>query len=390
MKKKRLTIEKRLLIEQLLKLNYKLKDISNIMECSSSTISREIKGRRKPNSGVEICDKTNRYPFICFNCPKKVNCIKKKYYYGYREAQNDYEKKLKYSRIGIDMSVDEVDYWNNYFEDKIKDKNQPILHIFRNIKNVFPKSIQSFYKYVHKGYFPSINDEMLARSFSYKPRNKKEVIKTISKDNIVKKGRKFSDFEEYIKDHPHANIIEMDTVIGKFEDRQCIMTLYFRKSKLMLMFLIKKYKPEEVSKVFNKLKISLGEELFKEMFEIILTDNGWEFSKPVDIEFNNETGEKLINIFYCDSYSSWQKGQIERNHEFIRYIIPKGITFDNLNKKNIIDMVNNINNVQRKTLDYQTPYEIFTQIYGIDISNKLHLKKIKKDEVDLSYKLLNK
>lgn len=224
----------------------------------------------------------------------------------------------------------------------------------------------------------------------YKPRNKKEVIKTISKDNIVKKGRKFSDFEEYIKDHPHANIIEMDTVIGKFEDRQCIMTLYFRKSKLMLMFLIKKYKPEEVSKVFNKLKISLGEELFKEMFEIILTDNGWEFSKPEDIEFNNETGEKLINIFYCDSYSSWQKGQIERNHEFIRYIIPKGITFDNLNKKNIIDMVNNINNVQRKTLDYQTPYEIFTQIYGIDISNKLHLKKIKKDEVDLSYKLLNK
>lgn len=390
MKKKRLTIEKRLLIEQLLKLNYKLKDISNIMECSSSTISREIKGRRKPNSGVEICDKTNRYPFICFNCPKKVNCIKKKYYYGYREAQNDYEKKLKYSRIGIDMSIDEVDYWNNYFEDKIKDKNQPILHIFRNIKNVFPKSIQSFYKYVHKGYFPSINDEMLARSFSYKPRNKKEVIKTISKDNIVKKGRKFSDFEEYIKDHPHANIIEMDTVIGKFEDRQCIMTLYFRKSKLMLMFLIKKYKPEEVSKVFNKLKISLGEELFKEMFEIILTDNGWEFSKPEDIEFNNETGEKLINIFYCDSYSSWQKGQIERNHEFIRYIIPKGITFDNLNKKNIIDMVNNINNVQRKTLDYQTPYEIFTQIYGIDISNKLHLKKIKKDEVDLSYKLLNK
>ena len=115
MKKKRLTIEKRLLIEQLLKLNYKLKDISNIMECSSSTISREIKGRRKPNSGVEICDKTNRYPFICFNCPKKVNCIKKKYYYGYREAQNDYEKKLKYSRIGIDMSIDEVDYWNNYF-----------------------------------------------------------------------------------------------------------------------------------------------------------------------------------------------------------------------------------------------------------------------------------
>ena len=39
-------------------------------------------------------------------------------------------------------------------------------------------------------------DEMLARSFSYKPRNKKESVKTISKDNIIKKGRKMTDFEE--------------------------------------------------------------------------------------------------------------------------------------------------------------------------------------------------
>ena len=71
-----------------------------------------------------------------------------------------------------------------------------------------------------------------------------------------------------------------------------------------------------------------ADDLFKKMFEIILTDNGWEFSKPNDIEFDYNTGEKLINVFYCNPYSSWKKGGIERNHEFIRYIIPKGITFD--------------------------------------------------------------
>ena len=73
--------------------------------------------------------------------------------------------------------------------------------------------------------------------------------------------------------------------------------------------------------------------IFKHLFEVILTDNGWEFSKPEDIEFDQETGEKLINLFYCEPYSSWQKGGIERNHEFIRYIIPKGITFDKLTKE---------------------------------------------------------
>ena len=390
MKKARLTIEDRMLIEQLLRENYKLKDIARVIEVESSTISREIKYRRKANNSSFICDKTNKYPFVCVNCPKKVHCNRKKFYYNFREAQKDYENKLKYSRIGIDMSIDEVEYWNDYFKDKIKDKNQPILHIFKNIENEFPKSIQSFYKYVHKGYFSSINDEMLARSFSYKPRNKKEKIKTISKDNIIKKGRKIEDFNNYIINNPNTNIVEMDTVIGKFEDNKCIMTLYFRKSKLMLMFIIKKYKPSEVYKVFNKIRNLIGDDLYKIMFEVILTDNGWEFSKPEDIEFNHETGEKLINVFYTEPYSSWQKGGIERNHEFIRYIIQKGISFDNLNKKNVIDMMNNINNIQRKSLDYQTPYELFLKQYGEDISKKFHLQQIPKDEINLSYKLLNK
>lgn len=75
--------------------------------------------------------------------------------------------------------------------------------------------------------------------------------------------------------------------------------------------------------------------MYKSLFEVILTDNGWEFSLPEEIEFDPETGEKLVNIFYTEPYSSWQKGFIERNHEFIRYVISKGISFDNLTKKRL-------------------------------------------------------
>ena len=156
----------------------------------------------------------------------------------------------------------------------------------------------------------------------------------------------------------------------------------------MLMFLIKKYNPCSVVEVFNDLRHSLGEDTFKEMFEVILTNNGWEFSKPLEIECDPITGKKQINVFYCDSYSSWQKGTIERNHEFIRYIIPKGISFDNLTNKNIIDMTNNINNVKRKSLDFHSPYELFSKKYGVDISHKLLLEYIPKEEVNLSYKIL--
>lgn len=389
--KKRLTIEDRILIEQLLKLNYKLKDISTILECESSTVSREIKKRRITGKGdFKECDKNKRYPFVCNGCQNKTRCRKKKYYYNFSKAQEHYKYILKISRTGIDMTLDELYYWDEYFKDKLKNKNQPITHIFKNIEDSFPKSIPTFYRYIHNGHFPSLNDEMLARAYSYKPRKRTGEESKIRMDNSIRKGRTLENMKAYLELHPNANIVEMDTVIGKQEDKKCILTIYFRNSKLMLMFFIDKYKTKSVSEVFKKLKKTLGYDTFKKLFEVILTDNGWEFSKPEDIEFDYQTGEKLINIFYCNPYSSWEKGSIERNHEFIRYIIPKGITFDKLTNKNIKDMMNNINNVKRKSMDYKTPYEKFNEIYGENITKKLHLKPIPKDEVDLSYKLLIK
>lgn len=389
--KKRLTIENRMLIEQLLRVNYKLENIAYAIDSNPSTVSREIKKRRISGKGVfKECDKTNRFPYVCNGCLNKTYCRKKKYYYNYIKAQNNYEYLLKNSRIGIDMSIDEIDYWNDYFKDKIKNKNQPILHLFNNIEKEFPKSIQTFYNYVHKGYFSFINDEMLPRAYSYKPRKRTDEKTVIRLDNNIRNGRSLRDMNNYLEEHPNVNIVEMDTVIGKFEDKKCILTLYFRNSKLMLMFLIDKYKPKSVSNVFKQLRKNLGDDDFKKLFEILLTDNGWEFSKPEDIEFDQQTGEKLTNLFYCEPYSSWQKGGIERNHEFIRYIIPKGITFDRLTKQNIIDMMNNINNVSRKSLNYETPYNLFRNIYGNKITKKLHLNPIQKDEVNLSYNILIK
>ena len=389
--KKRLTIKNRILIDNLLRLNYKLKDIANILECESSTVSREIKKRRITGKGIyKECEKVKRFPYVCNGCSNKSRCRKKKYYYNYAKAQEHYNYILKYSRTGIDMSLDELYYWDEYFKEHLKNKNQPITHIFKEIENTFPKSIPTFYRYIHDGYFPSLNDEMLARAYSYKPRKRTGEEPKIRMNNSIRKGRTLENMKAYLELHPNANIVEMDTVIGKQEDKKCIMTLYFRNSKLMLMFLIDKYKTKAVSDVFKSLRKQLGYDLFKKLFEVILTDNGWEFSKPDDIEFDYNTGEKLINVFYCNPYSSWEKGGIERNHEFIRYIIPKGITFDQLTNKNIIDMMNNINNVKRKSLEYKTPYELFKNIYGEDCTKKLHLTHIKHDEVNLSYKLLTK
>ena len=77
MKKERITYEDRLLIDQLLRLNYKLKNIAKAIDKESSTISREIKNRWISNDAVKECEKTKRFPFVCGDCKKKYIVIKR-------------------------------------------------------------------------------------------------------------------------------------------------------------------------------------------------------------------------------------------------------------------------------------------------------------------------
>lgn len=69
--------------------------------------------------------------------------------------------------------------------------------------------------------------------------------------------------------------------------------------------------------------MALGIRTFKKYFPVILTDNGSEFKNPWDIK-KTKAGTHRTYVFYCDPYVSNQKGRLEKNHEYIRYVIPKG------------------------------------------------------------------
>ena len=49
-----------------------------------------------------------------------------------------------------------------------------------------------------------------------------------------------------------------------------------------------------------------------------------------NIEITPDTGEHRTKVFYCDPLASRQKGACEKNHEYIRYILPKGTSLLNL------------------------------------------------------------
>jgi len=114
------------------------------------------------------------------------------------------------------------------------------------------------------------------------------------------------------------------------------------------------------------------------------------FRDPMKIEVDQQTGEQQCRLFYCDPRNSNQKSRCERNHEFIRYVIPKGSSMDGLTQKDITKMMNHINSYPRKKWKGRSPIDLFRQIYGQETATLLGLEKIDPDSIFLRPELLKK
>lgn len=181
----------------------------------------------------------------------------------------------------------------------------------------------------------------------------------------------------------------MDTVEG-IKGGKCFLTLLLVQYNLMFIYLLDSQTTGCVSKIFEMLKKTLGIETYKKIFQVVLNDNGHEFFAPENIEIDINTGEILSHVFYCDPGRSDQKGAIEKNHEYIRYILPKGTSFDNLTQKDCELLMSHINSIPRDILKGKTPYEEALNFITKDILDKLNIEKIEPDNVSLNPNLLKR
>ena len=123
----------------------------------------------------------------------------------------------------------------------------------------------------------------------------------------------------------------------------------------------KKGKPEFVKLNLLRIPFRLGIDVFRRLFPVILTDNGSEFKKVDELELTLDEDGFLVyrtSLYYCDPMASWQKGCIEKNHEFIRYAIPKKKSLNSYNQDDITKLMNHINSVKRPGLGNKSPYEL--------------------------------
>lgn len=422
---KHLTLDERNFIEQELAKNTSFREIAKYLSKDPTTISKEIRKHRIRKEGQSIhvnfnhcakkynchrhnlcnprcskecrhcnhcnsvcsdfvdgtCFRLNHAPYVCNGCLEKYGCKLTKYYYRALPSFNVYKTVLTECRQGVNMTELELSNLDKKISPLIK-QGQSISHIHKT--NDLPCSRATLYNYVSKNCF-SARAIDLPRMVKMKKRKQRKVE---LKHTNARINRTYEDFQKYIELHPDLPIVEMDTVEG-IKGGRVLLTLLFRTSKTMLAFIMYEKTQKEVLRIFNMLEYELGNELFEKTFPIILTDNGTEFGDPLSLEFNSE-GLGRTRIFYCNPRASYQKGMIEKNHEFIRYVLPKGTSFNNLLQTDIDLMINHINSLTRASLNWFAPIDLAKLTLDKDVLKKLNLKKVAANEIQLNKKLLKK
>lgn len=335
----------------------------------------------------EVCQRLFKPPYVCNGCKKDSSCTLTRVFYRPSVAEKEYRETLSSSREGIVLNEEEVKELESKLKPYIQNKVS-ISAALMGDKSITTLTPQTIYNYINSGgVFSDIKRIDLKEAVKRKKIRK--IKDTSYKTNLdVKIGRKKEDYDLYMETFPDTPVVQMDTVEGKRkEGSMCILTLFLVNCGLQLMFLRERNDSDSITSIFTHLRETLKEE-YRKIFQVILTDNGTEFSNPLSLEFDKKGEETGTKVFYCHPLASFEKGKCEKNHHHLREIIPKGTSFKSLTEEKVNLMMNNINSYPRKSLNGKTPFDIFLLLYGEENAKKLGLRKIPLTELVLNPKLL--
>lgn len=431
---KHLTLTDRAIIERYLAQDMSFSFIARKLERSPTTISREIKNHRCFVNGFHytsndcvnyrsclrrnLCDQESIYtcthrckvcteydcrilcskyisahcplldkpPYVCTRCPQEKSCKRNHAYYTAHRAHAEYNKSLSSSRKGIRTDPERLLELNDLLMPLVN-KGQSINHIFATHADEIGLSKKTVYNYIDQSAFHIRNID-LPKKVRYRQRHTTEVLMKFN--YRCRQGRTYTDFASFMEQNPNLPVVEMDTVLGARNSGNVLLTMLFRETNFMLIFLLPDKSHQSVRDVFDRLNSLMGIDLFRKLFPVILTDNGTEFKGVHNLEFS-ENGARRTRIFYCDPQASWQKGRIEKNHVLIRQILPKGTLFSKLDDTDIHLIVCHINSVVRELFDNQTPFDLMQKKEEYKkLLDILALQPIPLDEVLLKPALLKR
>lgn len=385
---KQFTLEDRIVIENLIMNGGNCKQISALLCKSESSLRRELKRNRIiqerhyfNNPRPFTCKKIDRFPYVCNACPKLKSCRLLKYFYRSKDAHENAQNILSYSRAISHFDDDTFELINNVLTRGVE-MGQPVSHIIK--ANKLPVSESTIYRWINEG-ITSVTRMELQKAIRY-DKNVKPVRRI--KDYSYRIGRKYEDFLKFRQKYPGINVIEMDTVEGLKSDSKFILTFVCVKSKMFFARLMENQKAKTMVEQLNIIESILGIEVFRLIFGCIVTDNGPEFRLAEEIEFSPFTGERRTHVFYCDPNRSDQKGTIERKHSDLRLIIPKKKSIDFLTQEKVDLSVSHVNAIMRPDLNYRSTFEFASLLHSDEILKQLGIQNVPPKDVHLKPSLL--
>lgn len=312
---KQLTSEQRYTISVLLSKGLKKKEIAEAIGVSNSTITRELQ-RNSSKRGV----------------------------YKWEIAQKQAEKRSK--RTPDNRAISKA-IWSSVKHYLVDEQWSPEQISGYLAKDGIKISHETIYAWIRED---KRNRGTLYKHLRHRLKHRKKYVgagrsciinrKSIHERPAEADGKRFGD-------------LEMDTIVGP-NNQQAIVTLVDRNTNMLFM---KKLKYGKDAKNLALTVIEILKPLKKKL-KTITTDNGKEFSAHEIIS------EALgVDVFFTDPYSSWQKGAIENANGLIRQYIPKKVSFNDYDDKDIKDIEEKINRRPRKKLGFETPIERFSKIF---------------------------
>lgn len=158
----------------------------------------------------------------------------------------------------------------------------------------------------------------------------KQRVSITERPKVVEKRKRIGDWET-------------DSVI--FSGKSILSVQFERKTKLCRL-----HKREDKSAIRSEEALRDSIESLGINFWLTITrDNGSE---------NALHHETEVPSYFCDTYSSWQKGGVENLNGLIREYFPKKSNLDIVKESEIYMIQEKLNNRARKALNYLTPNEV--------------------------------
>lgn len=413
---KHLTLDQRITIQVELERNTPIKAIARMIGKAPRTVSREIEQRRErrdeakygrangrcvrrdkcpawascPGEGrcaryeEERCATVTDAPFVCNGCARRHVCTLTRFFYNAKKADAGYRATLRERRAGANITEPELARLDGIVSPAVRNGRSPH-QIAVSERDRIGVSDRTLYRYFRQGLFTALRGD-LKRACRLRPRKGRRKARKL--DTKCRQNRTYQDYERFVAEHPIASVVQMDLVIGRVGG-VCILTLHFVRQGFQVGRLLPDKCAASVLAAIEQVARNVGPFVFAKLFEVILTDNGTEFSDPSRIETDGE-GRRRSRVFYCDPYNTNQKSQCERNHELVRECLPKGASLDALRQEDLDRVFSHINSYARKSLGDRRPVDLFDEAFGPDARLALGIRKIAPRDIVLTPALLNR